>query len=158
LSRRLKRKIRDICQLDGLSKEERRATAAKILNDSNAKQKLCNACPGLSFKDIERAMKDILAEKLPTEEEIEKLAIPEKFNPAPLIANKTTTVKMRYKILSLEETQALMAASNAPFELPPVSDKAAKAHPTYTLEEAVALINGTYDPNNFKKGILKRKR
>jgi hypothetical protein len=158
LSRRLKRKIRDICQLDHLSKEERRAAATKILNDTNAKQKLCNACPGLSFKDIERTMKDILAERQPTEDELEEMAIPEKFDPIPLPNSKQNGHKMKYKILTPEETQALVSASEAPFYTDPESEEPKKHYPTYSLEETIALINGTYDPNVFKKGILKRKR
>lgn len=165
MSRRLKRKIRDICNLDHLSKEERRLAATSILNDTNAKQKLCNSMPGLSFKDIERAMRDILAERQPTEAEIEEEELmeiaPEKFEPPTLLGRKSTPGKMKYRVLTPEETRVLIEASKAPFEPPPVSENSTKLYNTYTMEQAVALINGTYDPNDpnlQRKDVLRRKR
>lgn len=158
MSRRLKRKIRDLCQLDQLSKEERRAAATSLLHDNDAKQKLCNSVPGLSFKDIDRAMKDILSERQPTEEELERIAVPEKYDPPFLPGSKSGIKKMKYRTLTLEEVQALIAASEAPFTPETESEKPNRQYPTWTLEETLALIDGTYDPNNFQKGILKRKR
>lgn len=162
MSKRLKRKIRDICNLDHLSKEERRLAATSILNDTQAKQKLCNAVPGLSYKDIERAMKDILAERQPLDQELDEEELreiaPEKFEPPTLLGRRSTPTKMQYQVLTPDEAQALIDASSAPFEVEPVSEKPVRAHPTYSMEESVALINGNYDPKIFDKGILKRKR
>lgn len=129
-----------------------------------AKNKLCNSMPGLSFKDIERAMRDILAERQPSQAEIEEQELmeiaPEKFEP-PVLPGRKTSGKMKYRTLTPEETQALIEASRAPFEPPPASENSAKPYNTYTMEQAVALINGTYDPNDpqfQRKDVLRRKR
>jgi hypothetical protein len=48
-----------------MDKEERRAKAQEILDNSEMKQSICHEIVGVSFKDIEKAMKSILNEREP---------------------------------------------------------------------------------------------
>ena len=153
MSKRLRKRIRELCGLEGLDKLERHRLAESILDDVQFKQSLCNQVPGLSFRDIDRTMKNVLAEspnikRDQEEEELRKIA-PQKFNPGvenilPRRKNKRT----EYRTLTPEETRKLLEASEKPIKQ---EKKAKKEYDTWTLEEVAALIAGTYDPKNFKR-------
>lgn len=152
MSKRLKRKVRELCGLDSLSKEDRLLRAKEILESTKIKQKMCNQMPGLTFKDIERAMTDVINERQPTEREQEELELrelaPEKFEPyIPQVEHPRREVT--YRNPTREEVAWLLAQSNKPIEQEPVPEK--KDYPTYTREEVAALLRGDYDPANFKK-------
>lgn len=63
MAKKLKKKIEELCGLTNLDLEERRAKAEKILDDNEWKQELCNELLGLSFKDLDRTLRSILAER-----------------------------------------------------------------------------------------------
>lgn len=96
----------------------------------------------------------VINEKQLTEEqtaqvELEQIA-PEKFDPdLQFKINKhASNVKkdMQYKVLTREETAALVAASHAPHVAPP-SHFQRTDYPTYTREQAEALVREHYGYN-----------
>lgn len=143
MSKRLRRKVRELCGLDLLSKEERLLRAKEILENNTTKQKLCNQMPGLTFKDIDKAMIAVLEERNPTDREIEELELrelaPEKFEPPIIAIDRPPKTEGNYRPLTREETAALLAKSNKPVQSEPIPDK--KNYRTYTMEETVALLN-----------------
>lgn len=85
MSKRLKRRIHELCGLINLNRDEKIRKANEILNSSELKQSICNQILGTSFKDVERAMTAILKERQLTESQQEMLEleeeVPEKFDP-----------------------------------------------------------------------------
>lgn len=161
MSRRLKKKIRELVGLEGLSKEERLLRAKEVLENQHTKQKLCNLVPGLTFKDIDRAMKDVISERQPTEKEQEELELreiaPEKFEPPvpallrpPHLQGKQNR-ELRYESPTREQVAWLLEQSKKPIKSEEPIKKSNTNYRTYTREEVAALLNGTYNPENFKK-------
>lgn len=154
MSKRLKRKVRELCGLDSLSKEDRLLRAKEILESTKIKQKLCNQMAGLTFKDIERAMTAVIEERQPTEREQEELELrelaPEKFEPFIPQIDRPPVREVTYRHITREECAWLLAQSNKPIEKEP-APKPNNNYRTYTREEVQALLRGDYDPENFKK-------
>lgn len=161
MSKRLRKRIRELCGLEGLERTKRRELAQDILDSSKFKQRLCNKVNGLSFRDIERTMQNVLDENKPTvdeqeEQELRRIA-PQKFNPDAILgvcpcANKKT----EYRTLTREETRKLLEASNKPIQQEP-SEPSRIKHKTWTREEVQALIAGDYDPADFKRKKTRKK-
>lgn len=139
MTKRLRKQIRELCGLKGLDRGKRRKRAQDILDSLEFKQNLCNKVPGLSFRDIERVMVNILDENPSTageheEEELRDMA-PEKFNPDAVLGIPPKPNKKK-KSTKQEPT-------------PPT-----KRYNTWTPEEVRALMESNYDPTDFprKKG------
>lgn len=152
LSKRLKKKIQDVCGLNDLDRDERLSRAHEILNSQELKQAICNQILGTSFKDVERAMKSLIEDRRPTPEEEEMLELeriaPEKLRAEELFPKPKKQKKQYFSQYSPEEVKALMAASTAPPEYKQPIDKDLY-HPTYTLEDTQAMLEGREDI--FKK-------
>ena len=158
LTKRLKRKIQEECNLVNLSKEDRLRRAHEILNSSDIKQAICNRIVGASFKDIEKTMRGIISERQPTEEEQEMLEImksnPEKINPDILLPPQLSSKKHdmpRYKTLTMEETRALLELGNTP--IVQAHSPMPQNYPTYTQEQVQQLMAGTFSKNMGEKEV-----
>jgi hypothetical protein len=125
LSKRLKRRIQELCGLLNLKREERLRRANEILNSTELKQAICNQILGTTFKDVEKTMVGIINERQLTEEQQEQLEL-EKSNPEKFDAefefklNKTVSDKAtlenksyKYRTYTMAEVNALLEASKA---------------------------------------------
>jgi hypothetical protein len=72
LSKKLKKKIEEICGLHGLDWETRQNRAGQILASSEWKQSLCNELLGLSFRELERTLNGIVSERLNKEDSYQR--------------------------------------------------------------------------------------
>ncbi len=63
MSKKLKKKIEEICGLHGLDWETRQSRASQILASTDWKQSLCNDLQGLSFRDLERTLNGVISER-----------------------------------------------------------------------------------------------
>ena len=144
LSKKLKRRIQELCGLSDLSQEDRLVRAEEILSSNELKQSISNEILGVTFKDIERAMRSVIAEKRPSREEQDQLelelAAPEKFEePAPLPFKSKKPVKKKYtRPLTQEEVTTLIEASKEQVKLerPPRS----LDYHTYTHEQIQGMV------------------
>ena len=107
----MRNQILEECGLNHLDKEQRLRKAYEILHSNDIKQDLCHRIIGASFKDIERAMKHVIAERQPTREEQEELELmelaPEKFAlPDPVVERPHSDTK--YRTYTPEEVQELL--------------------------------------------------
>lgn len=71
MSKKLKKKIEEICGFEGLDWEARQTKATQILESTEWKQSICNELLGLSFKDLERTLRGIATERKKKEESYE---------------------------------------------------------------------------------------
>lgn len=118
MSKRLKRRILEICNIQNLSRKEKAKRAAEILFDSAQKQKICNEIIGVSYKDIEKALKDMASLRVPEElsEENELMAIcPEKLNPGAKPTRQNKPIKL-IPILDPKEVLNLINATHEPIK------------------------------------------
>ena len=149
MSKRLKRRVRELCGLDSLSKEDRLLRAKEILENNKIKQKLCNQMPGLTFKDIDRTMEAVLEERYPTDKELEELELrelaPEKFEPPIPAIDRPPKTEGPWRPLTREDVARLMAASKKPVESEPVVTYT--DYHTYSPEEVQVLLE------NYKKKV-----
>lgn len=150
MSKRLKRRIYDLCGLNNLSKEDRIRKANSILADYDYRQTICNQIVGASHKDIEKALKAIVTTKLSAEEqenaEIER-DNPEKLHPEFKVKRTVKPTRLAF-ITDQKEINRLINASNEPLE-----EDAPKQHrdyPSYSKEEMSALLDGSYNPADFE--------
>jgi hypothetical protein len=152
LSKRLKRRIHDICGLSNLSREDRVRKAQAILDDSDYKQKVCNQIVGASHRDVYKALKSIVdaVQLSPEQEEQAELERdhPEKLDPTEVAPRKSKPVKM-VPVTDQREVTWLMNASTEPLKEEPRD--AYDSGPGYSQEEIEALIAGSYDPTNFDR-------
>jgi hypothetical protein len=72
LSKKLKKKIEDLCGLANLDWESRQERAEQILANNDWKQQLCNELQGLSFRELERYLSGVLSERQKKEENYER--------------------------------------------------------------------------------------
>jgi hypothetical protein len=122
LSKRLKKRIIELCGFSALNRTEKLSRANDVLNSTDIKNSICNQLQGASFKDVEKAMISIINERQITEEEQELLdleaQVPEKFDHEFQfkLKNEVSDKKKetRYRTYTREEVAALMAASKAP--------------------------------------------
>ena len=150
MSKRLKRRIKEICGLENISKEERIKRAQQILNDPAEKQALCNRLVGLSHRDIEKVLKDIVTErKSKQQEEYEELLneVPEKLFPNEVNFKQKSNVKVT-SVIDPDEIRGLIEATQRPLE--DVVKKLDPAYSTYSFEEVAAILAGNYHPSMFK--------
>lgn len=149
MSKRLKRRIYDLCGLSNLSKEDKVKRANAILSDYDFRQSICNQVVGTSHRDIEKILKAIVITKLSAEEE-ENAELerdnPEKLHPELSIKRSVKPTKM-VPITDQKEINWLINASNQPLEED--EPKQPRDYPSYSTEEINALLNGSYDPADF---------
>lgn len=72
MSKKLKKKIEEICGLHGLDWETRQNRAGQILASPEWKQSLCNELLGLSFRELERTLQGIASERLNKEDSYQR--------------------------------------------------------------------------------------
>lgn len=117
MSKRLKRRIFDICGLTNLSREDKVRKANAILADSDLKQKVCNQIMGASHKDIEKALKAVAATKASSEEDEEAAELerdyPEKLDPDIKLGRKVKPLRLM-AITNQREINELISATNEP--------------------------------------------
>jgi len=63
LSKKLKKKIEEICGLKDLAWEARQDRAKQILASSDWKQSICNELLGLSFRELEKTLSSVASER-----------------------------------------------------------------------------------------------
>lgn len=63
MAKKLKKKIEETCGLTALTYPERRTKAEDILANKDWKQRLCNDLVGLSFRELEKVLLSIIAER-----------------------------------------------------------------------------------------------
>lgn len=161
LSKKLKRRIQELCGFNKLEREERLSRANEILNSADLKQAICNQILGTTFKDVERAMEAIINERQLTpaqEEELElQQAAPHKFDPDfefkinKKAASQPKRYAPAYRTYTREEVAELIAASNAPFIPPPPVER--KDYPTYSREQVEQLMREHYEYLAREKSI-----
>lgn len=140
LSKRTKKKILELCGFTSLNREEKARLASQILFDNDEKQRICNQINGISHKDVELALKDMVDEKL-LEESFEKESFPEKFG---LSKPRRETIPIKVEMVELldrEEVRRLVEATNAPVVQDEVDSKGIVTS-TYDEWEANMLVNG----------------
>jgi hypothetical protein len=140
LSKRLKRRIHDVCGLNNLSREDRVRKASAILSDPEYKQKICNEITGASYRDIEKALKSIVATKL-SEEDEEHAELerdhPEKLDPTIGRVRAVKPIRLA-PVLDKKEVNWLINASNKP--LAEDEPQRQKDYPSYSPAEIAELF------------------
>lgn len=140
MSKRLKRRILEVCGLANLGREEQVLKANSILADSDFKQKICNQIVGASHKDVVKALKAIATTKVSKEEEeyaeLEQEQ-PEKLNPELTLGRRKKALKLA-PITNQKEINELINATNEP-----LADevKPREKYSTYSFEEIQELVN-----------------
>lgn len=146
-----------MCGFAHLSNAHKLKRAHEILNDYKLKQDICNYILGASFKDVEKAMRSVIADRNPPDDlddDMEKTEYKaftkDDVGVSDLPVAKTTS---RYKALSLEETQELIARGNASVAEPP--HKVSRYYETYSQEQVEQWVR-EYHEDMLKMQNLKR--
>lgn len=153
MTKRLKKRIREVCGLDSLSREERILRIQEILDSVEEKQAICNQIIGTSFKDIEKALTSIKGEK-PKSNDADELAkeIPDKVYPEKQSFDREMKANNLIELMDPKEVAWLVEQSTKPLEPIVTSETFSHtAHDTYSFEEVAALIEGNYHPSMFKR-------
>lgn len=165
LSKKLKRRIHDLCGFKDLDRDERLSRAHEILSSNDLKQAICHQILGATFRDVERAMDSIINERQLTPSQEEELELresnPEKFEPKfdaelEFKLNKNISsnyVPTGYRVLTREEVAELVAASDAPCE--PTPEREPVSYRTYSREEVEWFV---YEHDQFLAEEAERKR
>lgn len=157
MSKRLKKRIQELCGLLNLKREERLRRANEILNSTELKQAICNQILGTTFKDVEKTMVGIINERKLTEEQQEQLELektnPEKFDVEfEFKLNKSVSDKVaakadfpKYREYTMSEVVALLEASKAgaPIVEPELRQPAQYEYMSRELAEQ--LVNEHYE-------------
>jgi len=127
-----------VCGFAHLSNAHKLKRAHEILNDYKLKQDICNYILGASFKDVEKAMRSVIADRNPPDDlddDMEKTEY-KAFTKDDVGVSDLPIGKAapKYRVYTLEETQALIAKSNAPVEEPPHRE-ITRYHETYSREQ-----------------------
>lgn len=138
--------------MDDLSGDDRLRLASNILDSTEMKQDICLQCPGITYRDIDRTMKAVLAEKKPKRDPEEDL-YPEKYGKTSKEVFRPGIGKIEYRQMTREEVAELMRKSEEPIVVPEMGER--REYRTYTREEVAALIACEYHPDNFR--YLKKK-
>lgn len=161
LSKKLKRRIQELCGFNDLEREERVIRANEILNSTDLKQSICHKILGTTFKDVERAMEAIIKEKQLTPEQREEAELrkshPEKYEPEfdadfEFKVNKKAADAPKtsgYRTYSREEVAELIAASKAP--TPPPTPIERSSYPTYSKEQVRELLRDHFSYKDEQK-------
>jgi len=150
LTKRLKKRIREVCGLDSLSKEDRAIRIQEILDSTDEKQAICNQIVGTSFKDIEKALVSIKGKVSDAEELAQE--IPEKVYPEKQSFDREIRASNLVEVMDPKEVAWLVEQSTKPLE--PIATPETFNHTdydTYSLEEVAALMDCNYHPSMFKR-------
>lgn len=151
LSKKLKRRIQELCGFNDLNRADKVSRANEILNSAELKQAICLKILGTTFKDVERAMEAVLSERQLSASQIEELELrdiaPDKFDHEFefLVNKQAADVKKQsspYRTYTQEEVTKLLAASNAPCESPAPIEQ--RSYEYMSRERAEELIREHY--------------
>lgn len=140
-----------------MSREDRIERAKELLNDIQEKQAACNKVVGLSFKDIDRVLKAVIAEKKSnkSDDEDERLDNPDKWGDrsGELLRGSTKEANPLKGEAGLpftrDEVKWLLEQRDVIlYEERPTS---ARSYKTYSVHEVNALIKGKCHPSIFKR-------
>ena len=147
MSKRLKRKIQEACALTDLSREDKARRAQEILGSTDEKQTICNQILGVSFKDVERVMRDILAgvDSKSFEDELPE----EKFGEVKPPIRQVVSAAIEEMLDPEYVNWLLNESSRSIAEVAPEPADPTKT-PTYSEEEVAALMANNYHPAMFK--------
>lgn len=153
MSKRLKRRIQEECGLSSLGKEERTRRVHEILDSTDEKQAICNKIAGVSFKDIEKALKDLISNKRSKEEqtrvELEE-EVPYKLHPEMEVKSRPATANSLVPLLDQAEVNRLVNESVTSKATEQAAPVAPESYLTYSFEEVAALMACNYHPSMFK--------
>ena len=151
MTKRLKKRILEVCGFSNLSKEERAYKVEEILNSVEEKQAICNQVTGASFKDIKKALVAFRNEKTRLTED-EKLAIevPEKIYPEKTYSREVRSSNL-VEILDPNEASYLIEQIRQSIAEAPLDKVPDTSYETYSFEEVAALIANNYHPSMFKR-------
>jgi hypothetical protein len=155
LSKRLKRRIHEVCGLLPLKREQRIQRAKEILDDLAEKQAICNKVVGASFKDVERALKDIISDRKVSsktdeiDREVEELS-PQKLRPELEVTRRAYDPAPTDMLLDPDEVNALLNATETSKATERVPELDPESYRTYSFEEVAALMDCNYNPESFK--------
>jgi hypothetical protein len=142
----------EACGLSDLGREDRILLAQEIIESSDLKQQICNDADGLSYRDIEKVLSEILRskadrssknskrkEKQNNEQDFESESAdsPEEEH---LVEVKRKKLKLVY-LIDQEEVNTLIEASLAPPVIKSTISSGAR-YDTYTQRECNDLISG----------------
>jgi len=112
------------------------------LSDPALKQQICGKIVGVSHRDVEKALRDIVNSKATQDEQQETEEV-EEFQPEAQ-PRKVERIKMEY-LLDQDEINKLIEESTAAYVDKP-STTSKQTYPTFTQEEARALITPVVAP------------
>ena len=154
MTKKAKKRIRELCGLEGLNRADRAVRSKQLLEDDELKQFICHQLLGTTFRDIDKVLKEeIAASKARSEEEsiYEEMEFsqPEKLDP------EHSPAKKKHKALKRgyytpEETLKLIEADSNKKWMAEVSQPK-EITSTWSPEEIWALINCCYDSRNFPR-------
>jgi len=151
LTKRLKRRVMEACGLSDLGREDRILLAQEIIESSDLKQQICNDVDGLSFRDIEKVLSEILKSKAERSSKKDKrkskdtneqdfdsesIDLPEE-EPVAIVRKK---LKLQY-LIDQDEVNLLIEASLAPPVVKSTISTEAR-YDTYTQRECNDLLSG----------------
>jgi hypothetical protein len=134
--------------LINLKREDKFRRAAEILSNSEFKQDLCHQIAGLSHRDIDKIMHDLLDGRQLDHVQDEE---PKQEEEATVAVREVVRSKVLW-LLDQDEVNRLIQASEESIA-DVILDTATPAaqYGTYTEEEVYALLNDTYDPRRFPR-------
>jgi hypothetical protein len=149
LSRRLKRRILELCALNNIGRDDKIRKAREILSDHERKQAICNENVGISHRAIDKVLRELVESKV-VDEEADESRDPHEEE----IASTPVRVHKPLKLVPLfdqDEVNRLLRASQKPLD---DLDRPASVNPKYTTytEEEVreALRNSGLLPSDPK--------
>jgi len=152
LTKKTKKRIKELCGLEGLSRIDRVIRSKELLEDDEIKQFICHQLLGTTFRDIEKILKEEIAtSKARSEEESlyqeMEFSQPEKLDPAHASTKRKHAVVKRGYYAPEEALKLIEADSNKKWTSEMSQPKEVVS--TWSQEEIWALINCCYDPRNF---------
>lgn len=153
MTKKAKKRIKELCGLESLSREDRIARCKELLDDDDFKQEICHKMLGTTFRDINKILKEeIASSKARSEEEaiLEEMANeqPEKLDPE-LQPLRRQHKAIRRGYYTREESLTLIEADSGAKWLAEATKPRDPPTHTWSPEEIWALINCCYDSRNF---------
>ena len=156
-----------MCGFNDLEREEKILRAYEILNSNELRQSICHQILGTTFKDIDKAMQSIIAERQLTPDQQEELELrdthPEKWVPIADLelefkVNKHVADPVKtspYREYTREEVAALVSATHEPYV--PVEYFEPTNYTTYSRDFVEQLVREHYEYlENEKKKLMER--
>jgi hypothetical protein len=147
-----------VCGFAHLSNEHKLKRAHEILNDYKLKQDICNYILGASFKDVDKAMRSIIADRNPPDDldDMENVEYKSFTKNDIGVSDLPVTKTSKYKVLSEEETRALIAKGNAPVVEPP--HKVTRYYETYSQEQVEQWVKDYLIDKEKQDGYERRRQ